>query len=277
MRHGAKRITHEENDMGLAIVTGACGGMGAPTARLFAQVGHDLLLCDLFAERLEATAAPLRTAGAHVEILAADFADPAFPTALLAAVGARPIDALVHTAGLSPSMADAGRIMEVNYFATERLVAALGPRMAAGSCIVLMSSCSAYMMKSAEFEAAVAALVSGDDPAPALAMATRPESAYPLSKRAIIALVARESVPLGKAGVRIASIAPGFIDTPMGQVELAANARKAGMVAQVPLGRMGLGDEIAAVVGFLCSPAASYVSGCDIKVDGGALAALGMG
>jgi NAD(P)-dependent dehydrogenase (short-subunit alcohol dehydrogenase family) len=107
-------------------------------------------------------------------------------------------------------------------------------------------------------------------------MATSPQSAYPLSKRAIIALVAREAMRLGKAGVRIVSIAPGFIDTGLGRAELQSSAQLPGMVARVPLGRMGRGDEIASVAHFLCSPAAAYISGCDIKVDGGALPALGL-
>jgi NAD(P)-dependent dehydrogenase (short-subunit alcohol dehydrogenase family) len=261
--------------MGVTVITGAAGGMGAPSARLFAEAGRSLILCDLSAERLDAVAEPLRRAGAEIEVLAADIADPAFPIRLMATIAGRPIDALVHTAGLSPSMADGARIMEVNFFATERLVEAVRSSMAAGGCIVLFSSISAYMMKSTEIDAAIAALVTHHDPEPALAIATSPRSAYPLSKRAIIALVAREAVALGQAKARIVSIAPGFIDTGMGRLELDSSSRKDDMVAKVPLGRMGLGEEIASVVQFLCSPAASYISGCDIKVDGGALAALG--
>jgi NAD(P)-dependent dehydrogenase (short-subunit alcohol dehydrogenase family) len=262
--------------MGMIIITGAAGGMGAPTARLFAEAGRSLLLCDLSAERLKAMAEPLRQAGAAVELLAGDIADPGFPDQLVTMLDGRAIDALVHTAGLSPSMADGSRIMEVNFFATERLVDAVRASMAAGGCIVLFSSISAYMAKSPEIDAAITALVTDHDRKPALAIATSPQKAYPLSKRAIIALVAREAVALGHAKVRVVSIAPGFIDTGMGRLELDSNDRKTGMVAKVPLGRMGLGEEIASVVGFLCSPAASYISGCDIKVDAGALAALGV-
>ncbi len=261
--------------MGVTVITGAAGGMGAPSARLFAEAGRSLVLCDLSADRLEAMAAPLREAGADVALLAADIADPGFPARLLAVLDGRPIDALVHTAGLSPSMAESARILEVNFFATERLIEAVRPSMAEGGCIVLFSSISAYMAQSPEIDAAIAALVTQQDAAPALALATSPRSAYPLSKRAIIALVAREAVALGPAKVRIVSIAPGFIDTGMGRLELDSNDRKGSMVAKVPLGRMGLGEEIASVVRFLCSPAASYISGCDIKVDGGALPALG--
>jgi NAD(P)-dependent dehydrogenase (short-subunit alcohol dehydrogenase family) len=77
-------------------------------------------------------------------------------------------------------------------------------------------------------------------------------------------------------GARITSIAPGFIDTSMGRAEMQASERMVEMIAQTPLGRLGDGDEIAAVVEFLCSPGASYVTGCDIKVDGGILGRLGL-
>lgn len=265
--------------MGICVITGAAGGMGAPVAAAFARQDNRqdraLLLCDLSLERLEAVAQPLREQGVAVNLLAADIAAPDFPARLQEAVGNQPVEALVHTAGLSPSMADAAHILEVNYFATERLLHAIEPRLAEGSCVVLISSSSAYMVSDPHVTAAVDALVNGNDPQPARALATTAIAAYPLSKKAIIALVAREAIRLGRRGIRVVSIAPGFIDTGMGRLELESNARKEAMVAKVPLGRMGRPEEIASVVSFLCSDAASYVSGCDIKVDGAALPALG--
>jgi NAD(P)-dependent dehydrogenase (short-subunit alcohol dehydrogenase family) len=76
--------------------------------------------------------------------------------------------------------------------------------------------------------------------------------------------------------LRIASIAPGFIDTPMGRAEAEENAQLRGLIGMVPQQRMGHGDEIASVAEFLCSPAASYVSGTDIRVDGGIIGLLSM-
>lgn len=256
----------------VAVITGAAGGMGAPTATRLAAQGFSLLLCDMSAERLEQVAQPLRAAGTKVEILTGDIADPSYPATLLAAVGERQIGAMVHTAGLSPTMADGGRILEVNFFATERLVKAVCPKMAEGACLVLISSSSAYMMKAPEFDDAIAKLLAGDASA-AHQLATTPQGAYPLSKRAVIALVGRESTPFGQRKARIASIAPGLIDTGMGRAE--QNDRTTAMLGRTPLGRLGIGDEIASVAAFLCSPDASYISGVDIKVDGGMLAAIG--
>lgn len=259
---------------GVAIVTGAAGGMGSPSARRLAMQGWPLLLCDVDRGRLEQVAEPLRAAGARVEILAADIGDPAFPSQLTAALGDRLVGAMIHTAGLSPTLADAARIWNVNYVATERLVATVRPKMAESSCAVLISSCSAYMMRSAEVDAAIARLMAGDS-STVEKMVTTPQSAYPISKRAVIALVAREATAFGACKARIASISPGLIDTGMGRAEMLASEQTKVMLDRTPLGRLGLGDEIAAVAAFLCSPEASYVTGCDIKVDGGTLAALG--
>ena len=260
---------------GVAVVTGGAGGMGAPSAKRLAAMGWPVLLCDLDAGRLEAVAAPLRDGGATVEILAGDISDPAFPAQLLAALGERPIAALVHTAGLSPTMADGERIFEVNYYATVRLVDAIRPKMAAGACAVLISSMSAYMIPADKADAPIKALLAGDASGVA-PMIAAPQGAYPISKRAVIALVAKEATAFGARGARIASIAPGLIDTGMGKAEMKASDMARGMIERIPVGRQGIGDEIASVAAFLCSPDASYVSGCDIKVDGGLLGVLGL-
>jgi NAD(P)-dependent dehydrogenase (short-subunit alcohol dehydrogenase family) len=259
----------------LAVVTGATGGMGSAVARLFADQGAQLLLCDLNPERLEQAAAELQGRAERVEILAHDVAAMDFPARVLAAIGEREIAALVHTAGLSPTMADGPRILTVNYDATERLIEALRPRMAAGSCAVLISSSSAHLVVSPEMDAALKALKPGEGSAAIAHLATSPQAAYPLSKRAVIQLVARQAAPFGKRQARIVSISPGLIETGMGKAEQAASPQVDQMLARTPLARFGRADEIASAAVFLCSPGASFISGCDLRVDGGMLAALG--
>lgn len=259
----------------LAVVTGATGGMGSAVAGLFADQGAQLLLCDLNQERLDQTAATLKDRAQSVEVLAHDLAAADFPARLLAAIGEREIGALVHTAGLSPTMADGPRILTVNYDATERLVEAVRPRMAAGSCAVLISSSSAHLVVSPEIDAALKALKPGEGSAAIAHLGTTPQAAYPLSKRAVIQLVARQAGPFGLRQARIASISPGLIETGMGKAEQAASPQVDQMLARTPLERFGRADEIASAAVFLCSPAASYISGCDLRVDGGMLAALG--
>jgi NAD(P)-dependent dehydrogenase (short-subunit alcohol dehydrogenase family) len=269
-------MTQTTLPQGAIIITGAVGGMGKPAAVRFATRGQPLIMCDMSAERLDALASELKTRGAQVSTLAGDLAAPDFPERLLALVGDGEIAALIHTAGLSPTMADPERILEVNYFATERLLDAVAPRMAKGGCAVLISSSSGYMIPVAEMIAAVKAMVHGggrDAVAPYL---QSPQAAYPISKLGVMKLVAKESVRFGARGARIVSIAPGFIDTEMSRAEAQASEQMRAMMTRVPLQRMGSGDEIASVAEFLCSPAASYISGCDIKVDGGALGEMGL-
>lgn len=266
----------DNQSLGAAIVTGAAGGMGAAAVARLAGSGRPLILCDLDADRLAPIVEALRESGCEAECLAADIADPDFPRRLLAALGNREVGILIHSAGLSPSMAGAARILSVNFDATVRLVDAVRPRMARGGCAVLISSSSAHMVRSEENDRIVAEAVACRSSAALASDGLRPEMAYPLSKRAVIRLVATEAAAFGARGARIVSISPGLIDTPMSRAELDTSEQMKGLLARTPLQRLGLADEIASVAVFLCSEGASYVTGCDIRVDGGTLAALGM-
>ncbi|MCT2398945.1 SDR family NAD(P)-dependent oxidoreductase [Novosphingobium mangrovi (ex Huang et al. 2023)] len=261
---------------GTVVVTGAAGGMGKPAAIRFASRGRSLLLCDLHAEPLETLASVLRGTGVKVDVLAGDIAAPDFAEQILAKLGDSPISALVHTAGLSPTMADGERIFSVNYDATERLLAGLLPRFSQGACAVLISSVSAYMLNDPAMLDAIRKFVATGHREEIAQFVTDPGMSYAISKKAVVHLVEREAAPFGVMGVRIVSVAPGFIDTPMGKAEAESNAQLRAMIGIVPQGRMGHGDEIASVVEFLCSPGASYISGTDIRVDGGIIGHLGM-
>lgn len=258
---------------GVAVVTGAAGGMGSACAVQLAAQGWPLLLCDLHPAPLEEAAARLRASGTEAAILAGDIAAADFPAQLAAAIGEQQVGAFIHTAGLSPTMADGPRILAVNYDATVRLVDVVRPRMAEGGCAVLIASSSAYFLDNPQVDAALNAL-QGDDSSPLLKMGAGPEFAYPASKRGVIRLVARQAPAFGERKARIMSISPGLIDTGMSRQEAAASPQMAMMLEKTPLSRLGVADEIASVAVFLCSPAASYVSGIDILVDGGMMAAL---
>jgi NAD(P)-dependent dehydrogenase (short-subunit alcohol dehydrogenase family) len=189
-------------------------------------------------------------------------------------IGTREVGAVVHTAGLTPSMAGPERIMEVNYNVSAQLVNMIRPKMAEGGCAVLIASSSAYLVSSPEIDAAIAALTS-DDSSSLLPFAKTPEAAYPISKRAVIRLVGREAEAFGARNARIVSISPGLIDTAAARKEAAASPQMEMMRQKTPLRRFGQPSEIATVAAFLCSPAASFISGRDIPVDGGMLIGLG--
>lgn len=259
-----------ENAKGIAVVTGAASGMGEAAARLLAEAGWPLLLCDLNQERLAATAGRLP---GQVETLAGDIAAADYGAGLTAALAGRPIGALIHCAGLSPTMADPARILEVNLAATMRLVEAILPHMAQGSCAVLFASSAAHMQGAALDEAINA--VRTPEAVPSLMQYT-PESgaAYSVSKRGVKLLVERESPRFGARGARIASISPGIIDTPMGRQEMETHPIMKVLVEKSALRREARPEEVAAVAVFLCTQTASFITGTDILVDGGSIATM---
>lgn len=266
-------MTNPENKSGVAVVTGAAGGMGSACAKLLAADGWPLILCDISEERLSALSAELAAVGG-TELLSGNIADADFADRLLAVLAGRTIGALIHTAGLSPTMASAEEIVAVNYEASVRLCNAAMPHMAVGACAVLMASSSAYMMNAPHFDAAIAEFVPGADGSGILKLSSEPGPAYALSKRAVLRLVEHLSTPFGKRGARIMSISPGLIDTAMGRAEHKASAQMDAILEKTPLGRYGTAEEIANVAVFLCSREASFLSGSDVKVDGGSLGAM---
>ena len=98
--------------------------------------------------------------------------------------------------------------------------------------------------------------------------------AYVWAKRGVHRLVQREAITLGRRGARICSVTPGIIDTPMGRQEAAARPTNDLLVKHTPLGREGHPEEVAAAAAFLLSDEASFISGIDVPVDGGVVAAV---
>jgi NAD(P)-dependent dehydrogenase (short-subunit alcohol dehydrogenase family) len=248
--------------------------MGSASAARLAAQGWSLIMCDLDAGRLEQTAAPLRQSAGQVEILAGNIADAAFPNRLIGLLASAPIGAVIHTAGLSPTMGDAAQIFAVNYDATARLLEVVRPRMAEGACAVLIASSSGYSAISPETDAALDAIGPDADSSSLLKIAS--------DSGACLCSVQAGRAAAGRAAGDGLWRAQGadHVDFPGTDRHCDGTRRSEGspimekMRLNTPLGRYGTADEIASVAVFLCSPEASFVTGSDIKVDGGVLAVM---
>jgi NAD(P)-dependent dehydrogenase (short-subunit alcohol dehydrogenase family) len=276
----------------VSVVTGAAGAMGSACARAVATDVDVMLLTDVDGERLAAEVECVEHEQATtVRAVVGDLADPAFCNELAARAGAMgELRSLVHTAGLSPSMAGWREILRVDLAAVARLLDVFQPHVLPGSVAVCLASISGHM---GTFEPAIDAVL--DDPLAAdleerfQSVADNepdPGATYRLAKRGVIRLCERAAVAWGAQGGRVVSVSPGLIDTAMGRRELQHNPIKLTMAEMTPVGGErsgpdtvlpGLADDVANAVAFVCSGRASFVSGCDIRVDGGLIAAINNG
>lgn len=261
------------------LVTGAAGGMGRACARLFGAT-DDLVLTDVAQDRLDAFAGDLRNDSYNVAAHAGDLSDPKLLDMLVKEVSGDGPFAVVHTAGLSPSLADWKAIMQVNLVASELFLNALEPALVPGSVAVLIASSAGHMFPPVPEVDAVLAQPLADGflekieqvivgMSGANSQGGMAGISYTLSKRAIHTLVQRRSQTWGPKGCRIASISPGMIDTFMGRSEIANTGGAQELLDATPVGRIGTANDIALAARFLASDEASFISGTDLLVDGG--------
>ncbi|MBL8270254.1 SDR family oxidoreductase [Steroidobacter sp.] len=281
----------------LAVITGGCGGMGIACAREFGRA-HDLVLTDISAERLSQTQAQLHDEGYLVRAcVAGDLAEPTVISALMETIDSHgPLGVLLHTAGVSSGMAEWQRILRTNVVGTRLLLAAIESRLSMGSVGILIASVAGHV---ALVDKQVDALLASDTPADELLARMEPHlqrlvatqgqngsfvysslsgPSYGLSKRATIREAALRAAAWAKRGARIVSISPGIIWTPMGRYEVEHGQAASIVLEQTSLRRWGTSMDIARAAAFLASEDASFITGTDLRIDGGMIPArLGEG
>jgi NAD(P)-dependent dehydrogenase (short-subunit alcohol dehydrogenase family) len=264
----------------VTVITGGAGGMGLATARIIGRE-HHVLICDVRQDRLDSATASLRQEGISCDAAICDITERASVDALLqrASQSGR-IASLVHTAGLSPQMAEPETIMKVNALGTVNIVEACLPHAREGFALVNVASMAAHMMPSLLRPTRAYPLALSDSEA-FLRRAVRrarlmPNDfyrrgmAYGISKHFVIWLSRHSAARFGEKGARVLTVSPGSFDTEMGRLE--EQSGSAEMLRTAALKRSGRPEEIAELLAFCASDKAGYLTGIDILCDGGVIA-----
>ena len=241
----------------IALVTGASSGIGAKTASVLAELGAAVACVARRKDRIDEVAATIETAGGRALAVPLDVTDrDAMPAALdqiEASLGV--VDVLVNCAGITGEPGDYAtydeaawdQVMDLNLNAVHRLSQAVARRLidaGRGGAIVNVASIAS--------------------------VAVAPNfPAYFASKAGMSQLSRAMAVDLIQRGIRVNVVCPGAVESEIYTKELLASEAGQAMIATIPRGRVGRPEDIAWMIAFLASPAADYIVGEQIVVDGG--------
>ena len=246
-------MTPSPSSSPVALVTGGARGIGLAVACWFLAQGWRVALIDIDAETLARTdvalADPDRVLAVHCDV-----SKPEQVAATVAAVDTRfgRIDALVNNAGVAVFKP----ILETTF---EEWRHVLGTNL--DGAFLCTQAAAPVMLRGGGGSVVNIASISG-------LRASTLRVAYGTSKGALIHLTKQQAIELGNAGIRVNCVAPGPVDTEMAKL-VHSVAIRSDYYDTIPLNRYGTPEEIAQAVGFLCSPAASYINGQVLAVDGG--------
>lgn len=239
----------------VALVTGAAHGIGAAAVRLLAERGAAVVATDVLDDEGEALAAELTAAGRAVTYHHLDVADESAWATVIAQTLADHgrLDVLVNNAGIGTladceqeTVEDWDRLTAINQRGVWLGMRAAVPelRKVGGGSIINLSSIFGAV---GGFGGSIA---------------------YHASKGAVRLMTKNAAIRYAKEAIRVNSVHPGFIDTPM-VAQVKGTEIEQLIVNNTPMGRMGRSEEVAEVIAFLASDAASYMTGSEMYVDGG--------
>lgn len=252
--------------------------MGLATAKWMGK-NHSIIICGRSVSKLQNAVSELKAEGIAVEAYPCDVSDFDQVERLANAVKEKgKVTAVIHAAGMSPHMGAAKQIMEVNAVGTVHVNNAFYEIMEEGSCIIDVSSVSAYLtpkiimpiglykysLKDSElFMKKIMKRIN------LFPKKVRAGVSYGISKHFVIWFAKQDAARFGKKGVRVLSVSPGNFETPMGEIE---KDEADTYTKHCAIKRFGQVDEIASLFAYCASPSAGYLTGVDILCDGGLVA-----
>ncbi len=252
--------------------------MGLGTAKIMGK-DHYIIICGRTVKKLESAVKELKEEGIEVEAFPCDVSDHTSVEKLAFYAKAKgKVAAVIHAAGMSPHMGDPKTIVEVNALGTIYVNNAFYKVMEEGSCIIDVSSMSAYLtpkivMPVRKYKYSI------KDPDYFMKKIMRSINLYPkkiragvaygISKNFVIWFAKQDAARFGEKGVRVLSVSPGNFETPMGELEKEEADSYTKFCAIKRFGRV---EEIASLFAYCVSESAGYLTGVDILCDGGLVA-----
>lgn len=269
---------------GEVVVVIGSGGIGQAIARRQGG-GRTVLLADNAETVLTPAVKALSEAGYRVEAQHVDVVSRSSVRSLAqraAALGR--VTQVINTAGVSPNMATPAKILEIDLYGVALVFDEFEAVIAPGGCAIVISSMAGHMPAPLPVEQEHALAFTPTDQLLELGFLAPGEvrdsmQAYGIAKKANHLRVQAASLPWGERGARVNSISPGIIATPLANHELASESGPIyrAMIAASPSKRLASADEVANAAAFLLGPEASFITGADLLMDGGVIAAMRAG
>jgi NAD(P)-dependent dehydrogenase (short-subunit alcohol dehydrogenase family) len=264
----------------VCVITGGGSGMGLSAAK-FIGPDYKIVITGRTHSKLDGACHELKTLGLDVDAVTCDVSDRASVKTLVdQASELGRIKAVIHSAGVSPSMGNAEYIFSINALGTININELFSEIMGEGSCIVDVASNAAYLMPVDNFPRELYPLAISSPTSFCSQVNTQlsvlSEDAakgfsYGISKDFVIWFAKQCALAYSSRKIRVISVSPGTFETSMG---IAEGEQASDLAIAGPLGRMGRSDEIGCLLAFLAIGDATYLNATDILCDGGCVAAL---